>query len=62
MSEGILYFFAFFEEFWNMIVNNILIFSNNLVNNELGKIIIGVMLLGALISGVVYLISIFGGD
>lgn len=62
MSDGILYFFAFFEEFWNMIVNNILIFSNNLVNNELGRIIIGVMLLGALISGVVYLISIFGGD
>lgn len=62
MSDGIGYFFAFFEEFWNMIVNNILIFSNRLVNNDLGRIIIGVMLLGALISGVVYLISIFGGD
>ena len=62
MSNGILYFFAFFEEFWNMIVNNILIFGNNFVNSELGRIIVGVMLLGALISGVVYLISIFGGD
>lgn len=62
MSDGILYFFAFFEEFWNMIVNNILIFGNNFVNSELGRIIVGVMLLGALISGVVYLISIFGGD